>query len=120
MKKETEDNIQNEIVVWFRKKHQHKNARLFAIIYAIPNGGSRKGFEAMNMRFTGTLAGVTDLHIVHSGGVEFVEVKTDKGGLLPSQLRFKEMLSLAGLGHKWHMVRSLEEFKEVCYKIFKL
>jgi len=45
------------------------------------------------------------------GGAIFCELKSKKGHLQPEQKAFREQVE--GLGYKYHIVRSLEEFTEL-------
>lgn len=112
-----EDLIQEEIVLWFRQKYQFKGAESFAILFAVPNGGYRSPRQGKILKSTGVLAGVTDLILVHSEGVEFIELKTETGTLQASQKVFKKMLSMVGMADRWHLVRSLDEFKLLTSKL---
>ena len=112
-----EDLLQEEIVIWFRKKYSYKSADPFAIIFSVPNGGKRGWFDAKVLQATGLLAGVTDLLVVHDGITYYIELKTKTGTLQKSQKVFKKMLTMAGCADKWHLVRSLEDFKNVLKEI---
>lgn len=107
----TEEQLQSECVKWFRKKYSRKNSNPFAIIFAVPNGGSRNVLEAMNLQATGVLAGVTDLIMLYDKQAYFIEMKTATGTLSDSQKRFKLMLEMVGFGDNWVVIRSLEDFK---------
>ena len=69
----SEDKIQSEIFQWFW------NAYPELLIHAVPNGGSRNVLEAIKMKATGTVTGISDL-IIHlpNGRCIMVEVKNRK------------------------------------------
>lgn len=113
----TEDEIQRDCVFWFRQKYSRKDSKPFAVIFAVPNGGARSGLTAKILQSTGVLAGVTDLIMLHNSKVYFIELKTSTGTLSKSQKRFKLMLEMCGFEENWHMVRGVEEFKELINKL---
>jgi hypothetical protein len=71
-----------------------------ALLYHIPNGGSRHKLEAANMKRQGVRAGVPDLCLpVPRGGYGalYIELKRTRGGRLNSeQENWLEMLRTAG------------------------
>ena len=102
----SEDRIQFEIVTWF------KNNKIDGLIFAIPNGGSRNKIEAMKLKATGVLAGVSDLIILQPNGkIKFVEVKIEKGRQSESQKDFQKKVN--DLGFDYYIVRSLDDFIEI-------
>lgn len=109
MKIKAENNIQQEIVIWYNNNFclKHHNPR--NIIFAVPNGGSRDIREAMTLKNTGLLPGVSDLIVIHNGEVLFVEVKIDTGRQSEQQKEFQNRVEQNGF--KYHLVRSLDEFK---------
>lgn len=101
-----ENKIQQEIVQYFRKTYYGKG-----IIFSVPNERAG-GFMAMkDLLQTGLLSGVSDLIVVLPNKVMFVELKNAKGKQSDKQKRFE--LGVKNLGHEYHLVRSLEEFKEI-------
>lgn len=111
MKIKSESKIQQEIVCWFNNNYclKHHNPR--NIIFAVPNGGSRDIREAMTLKNTGLLPGVSDLIVIHNGEVLFVEVKIDTGRQSEQQKEFQNRVEQNGF--KYHLVRSLDEFKPI-------
>lgn len=67
-----------------------------AICFAIPNGGSRDRREAINLKRTGTTAGVPDLVVLHDGYALFIEIKTSAGVLSESQKNMIPRIEKAG------------------------
>ena len=113
----TENLIQQQIVMWFNnnfclKHHENRN-----VIFAVPNGGSRNKIEAITLKRTGTLAGVSDLIVIMHNKTVFVEVKTEYGKLSDRQISFKKRVEK--LGHTYIIVRSLKEFQEKIVVITK-
>lgn len=105
MKIESEALIQQRIVQYFRKEYYNKG-----IILSIPN--ERSGYAQMKVLLnTGLLSGASDLLVVLPNKVMFVELKNAKGKQSDKQKRFE--LGVKKLGHEYHLVRSLEEFKSI-------
>ena len=101
-----EEDIQSSCVQWFRLSYPRY------VIFACPNGGSRNRLEAINMKRSGVLAGVSDLIIIAERAVLFVEMKTKTGRQSESQKRWQK--AAEEQGYRYVVCRSLEEFmKEV-------
>ena len=75
----------------------------------MPNGGYRARSEAMKMKATGLVAGVSDLIIVQPDRVIFLELKDTNGRQSNEQKSFQEKVT--ALGFEYWLIRSLEEFK---------
>lgn len=58
-RKRTEHNLQENFNNWLRYQYPKE----YEICYAIPNGGSRHPIEAINLKRTGTKAGIPDFCI---------------------------------------------------------
>lgn len=99
-----EEDIQTACVQWFRLAYPHY------LCFAAPNGGSRNFLEAVNLKRSGVLTGVSDLIIVADHAVLFVEMKTAKGRQQPSQKKFQA--DVERLGFKYIICRSFPDFKE--------
>ena len=104
----TEAKIQQEIVVFFRNNYQRLDK---GIIFSVPN--ERKGgYMAMkDLLLTGLLSGVSDLIVILDDRVLFVEVKNEKGKQSEKQIKFESQVN--NLGFKYHLIRTLEEFKRI-------
>ncbi len=111
MENKTEDQIQAEIYKWFHNKYCTKLNNPRYCIFAVPNGGLRTKHEAMKLKATGTVAGVSDLIVLKPNKAIFVEVKTDIGRQSEDQKKFEEIVK--NLGFEYHLVRSLEDFKKI-------
>jgi hypothetical protein len=83
-------------------------------VFHIPNGGSRFIREAVNLKKQGVLAGVCDLIVVLRDKILFVEVKAPKGKQQETQIAFQK--DVEKLNHKYFIVRSLDEFRELLTK----
>lgn len=101
----TEAQIQQQIVQWYKNTYclVHHSPR--CMILSIPNEGKPE------LIATGLYPGAADLLVVHYGAVVFVEVKNEGGVQKPAQKRFQAHCRCVGLSY--HLVRSLEEFKNL-------
>lgn len=108
----TESYLQQEIFVWYNNNFCLKTHENRGMIFSIPNGGTRNIREAMTLKRTGLLAGASDLIVITpKGKLMFVELKIDKGRQSDNQIEFEQRVKK--LGFEYHIVRSLEEFKEI-------
>lgn len=83
-----------EWVAYSKKKYPELN-----LMYAIPNGGQRNIITAMNLKLTGTKAGIPDIHLpVPCGGYSgfWIEFKFGKNKLSPEQIKYKDLLEMNG------------------------
>lgn len=80
-------------------------------VFAVPNGGSRNLYEAINLKNEGVMAGVSDLILVLNEVVVFLELKTGRNKQQESQKIFEKRIK--ELGHQYYVVRSLEDVMEV-------
>ena len=98
-----EEDIQSSCVQWFRLTYPRY------VIFACPNGGSRNRLEAINMKRSGVLAGVSDLIIIAERAILFVEMKTKTGRQEESQKVFQS--NVERLGFEYKICRSLADFQ---------
>lgn len=85
-----------------------------AVIFHIPNGGSRHKLEAVKLKALGVLPGAPDIEIIPAANnrgmhsVYFMEIKPAKGGVVsPEQRKFGEDVYMRGCG--WAVIRSVED-----------
>ena len=121
MSNKPEDVIQASAFKWFHNNYclNHHEPRLQ--MFSVPNETlsyvwkhvPKKMAQILSGRAKamGLKPGVSDTIIVLPGKVLFVEFKTATGAQKPRQKDFQKTVS--GLGHEYHIVRSLEEFKEL-------
>ena len=110
MKVTTENKIQQEIYLWFKLNYclpKHENR---CMIFSVPNDSSN-AVEQQRKVNTGLLAGVSDLIMFIGADVYFIEIKTSTGRQSDKQKDFENRVNL--LGHKYFLVRSLDEFKKI-------
>ena len=106
----TEDQLQNQIYVYFNNTYCLKNHNPRGLIFSIPNGSSRDVREAVKLKATGLTKGASDLIVIAPNGkLMFIELKTDKGVQSEYQKEFENRVT--ALGYEYHLIRSLEDFK---------
>lgn len=106
----TESRIQQEIIIWFRNNYCLKHHDPRSCIFSVPND-SANAKEQMRKIATGLMSGVSDLIVVHGGRLLFVECKDDKGRQSEKQQEFQQIIEAQGFSY--HVVRSLDEFKQL-------
>lgn len=99
-----EREIQHDIIEWFTDTYPDY------IIYSTPNEAAHQRWNYYT--YTGALRGAPDLTVVVCGKVFFVETKTEKGVVSDEQKSFSRKCD--ELGVNYHVVRSLDDFIEVC------
>lgn len=111
MRNKIEDQNQAEIVEWFNNNYCLKHHSPRGIIFSVPNGGSRNKVEAMTLKATGLLAGVSDtIMILPTGKLIFCEVKTETGAQSKEQIEFQKRVE--ALGFEYWLVRGLADFQK--------
>jgi len=108
----TEDQIQAACFKWAHNTYclKHHSPRL--CIFAVPNGGTRNRIEAIKLKATGLLPGVSDLIGLFPSAISvYFELKTDVGIQSAVQLDFQS--TVEALGFNYHLARTEEEFKSV-------
>ena len=105
----SEDILQAELFKFYHNTYCTKLNDTRHSIFSVPNGGYRTKSEAMKLKATGLVAGVSDLIIIQPKRVIFVEVKTKTGTQQKTQIDFQK--TVTALGFEYLIVRSLEEFK---------
>lgn len=75
----------------------------------MPNEGKGNG----RLTAVGLIRGMSDLIVTFKGLLLFIEVKTPKGRQSPSQRTVEAHVGCMGSGYQYHLVRSLEDFKNV-------
>jgi hypothetical protein len=115
LKKETFSNreesiIQSKCVEWFKNTYCLKHHIKRFDIFSVPNEATYKNnqFKAMGVR-----NGASDLVVVLKNKVLFIEMKDPKGNQSESQLDFQNVVT--NLNHEYHIIRSLEQFKELIW-----
>ena len=110
-----ENNIQQSRVTYFNNTYCLKHHTPRSIIFSVPNGSNRSMQEAMMLKATGLLSGVSDLILIHKGRVVFIEVKQPTKKQQSTQIDFQDRVT--ALGYEYHIVYSLTDFKLLCEKI---
>jgi len=104
-----ENNIQQEIVVWFNNNYCLKSHKNRCMIFSVPND-SINPIETKRKINTGLLKGASDLIVILPNRILFIEVKTEKGVQSDNQKEFQNRVQV--LGFEYKLVRSLTEFKD--------
>lgn len=105
----SESIIQQQIVIWYNNNYCLKTHTPRGIIWATPNGGTRNIKEAMSLKASGVLSGVSDLILIlPNGKLVFVEVKHGKNKQSEAQVEFQNRVE--NLGFEYLLVYSLEDF----------
>jgi hypothetical protein len=107
----SEENLQAEIYKWYWNNYCTKSTKPQHVIFSVPNGGYRTKSEALRLKSTGLLPGVSDLIILKPNKVVFIELKTASGKQSEKQKEFQDKVTL--LGFDYFIVRSLDEFKKL-------
>lgn len=129
--RESESKIQADSYAWFVNNHglKHHNPRLTA--FSVPNEVAMVIRGAMTqaripsrtidaitavisqkMKNMGLRSGVSDMIVtLPSCRTLFIEFKTPEGRQSPNQVEFQQ--TVESTGHQYHVVRSLEQFKEI-------
>lgn len=115
MKKTTENNLQAQCFQWANNNYclKHHTPRLS--VFSVPNGGTRHKLEAMTLKATGLLSGVSDLiALFPNGKCVFFELKINKGVQSDAQKDFQKVVE--GLGFEYHLIFTVEQFKKIFYE----
>lgn len=99
MRKKTEANIQNEIIIWCNTNKPE------IVLIPVVNEA------AYNNRNQTILKGTSDLIAVTKEKVIFVEVKHGYNKQTKPQIVFERRVN--ALGYEYHIVKSVEEFKTI-------
>lgn len=130
MKITTESKIQGDCYKWFINNYGLKNSNPKCVMFSIPNEvamsirGALSGSVpekvinsviaviSQKLKNMGMLPGVSDTIIILPNKTLFVEFKTPDGRQQQNQIDFEN--DVKKLGHEYHIVKSLEDFKKLC------
>lgn len=102
---ESEDLLQNACYLWFKHYLRHQ-----AVLFAVPNGGSRHKAEALKFIATGTLAGVSDLILLRDyRQIFFIELKNRFKAIDPDQEVFRQKVE--AMGFTYFMANTFNQFR---------
>lgn len=108
----SEGKIQQTIVIFYKNNYCLNHHEPQHAIFSVPNESKSKQ-ETLQKMAIGMMPGVSDLIIIRPGEVIFIEIKTRTGTQSVTQKKFQSIVEL--LGFKYHLIRSLEQFKiEIC------
>jgi len=108
-----ENNIQQEIFIWFNNNYCLKTHKNRCIIFSVPND-SINAIETKRKLNTGLLKGASDLIVILPNKILFVEVKTEKGVQSDMQKDFEKRVNT--LGFDYYLVRNLDQFKTLIWQ----
>lgn len=104
----TEDQLQQQIIIWFKNEYQMHGKGL---IFSVPNGGTRNMLEAKKLKQTGAMAGVSDLIVLLPSKCLFIELKAEKGIQSEVQKIFEK--KVIELGFEYHIIKSVDQFFKI-------
>jgi len=108
----TESKLQQDIYNFYQNTYCLKHHSPRGLIFSVPNGGTRNAMEAITLKATGLLAGVSDLIVITPNGkILFIELKTETGIQSTVQKDFQFRIEL--LGYEYHLIRSLTDFQSL-------
>jgi len=105
----SESRIQQEIFEWYWNTHCTPLRSPREIIFHVPNENQHR------LTNIGVVSGMSDLVATYRGRLLFIEVKTETGKQSPNQKKIEDHVGRVQ-GCEYHLVRSLEEFKEIIEK----
>jgi len=108
-----ENNIQQEIFIWFNNNYCLKTHKNRCVIFSVPND-SINAIETKRKLNTGLLKGASDLIVILPNKILFVEVKTEKGVQSDMQKDFEKRVNT--LGFDYYLVRNLDQFKTLIWQ----
>ena len=106
----SEENLQQQCVMWFNNKFCLKTSEPRCIIFSVPNDSSNF-METKRKVNTGLLKGVSDLIVIIPNKILFIELKTETGIQSLVQKDFESRIT--ALGYEYNLIRSLTAFKEL-------
>ena len=104
----SEDRLTQECYLWFHNTYPS----LRGLLFHVPNGGRRFGFEASKFKTMGVWKGVADFLFVFNGNILGIELKTAKGVQSPSQKEWEAQFVMKG-GGSYYIARTLQEFQYI-------
>ena len=101
----TEHQIQAQIIAYFNQHYPQYRKCLFHV-----NNKAKDSLEGARFKTLGVVSGISDLILLAPNGITyFLELKDDKGKQSDHQKAFQQQAE--ALGHKYVVIRSLDEFK---------
>jgi len=109
---QTESKIQQSAIIFYRNNYCLKHHKPMHCIFSVPNEGKSKK-ETIQKMAIGMLPGASDVILLRKNEIVFIEFKTPTGTQSDKQKRFQS--TVESLGFKYHLIRSLKQFKtEIC------
>ena len=114
-----EDRLQISCVSWFKMQHKGKLITSFPAGYVFSGNATKRAITGKRMKDMGYMNGCPDILIPHPNRFYhglFIEMKTSKGVVSPSQ---KEAIrKLENNGYKCEVCRSIDSFMEIVNEYF--
>jgi hypothetical protein len=103
--------IQSKCVEWFRNNYCLKHHKPRYDIFSVPNEATYKNnqFKALGVR-----NGVSDLVVVLSNKVLFIELKDGNNQQSTHQIDFEKVVT--DLNHSYFLIRSFEQFQQLIWQ----
>ena len=95
----TEAQHQKAVLDWSRQPEVRNRYPELALLFHIPNGGSRDAVEARHLKQQGVKSGVPDLCLPVARDrfhALYIEMKTEKGRVRPEQRWWMDRLAMSG------------------------
>lgn len=99
--------------MWFHNQYPYMRG----LFFRIKNEDHNRITGARN-KATGVVSGVADSCLLlpwGAGGAHFIEFKTPEGK--QSEVQKKWQRSVEGIGYRYFIIRSLDEFKALCQQL---
>lgn len=104
----SENRLQQELFTW----HWNNMPSERGLLFMVHNAGSSR-INGARLKTMGMVPGVSDMVYLRPGGCPLlIEIKTERGSQSLKQVAWQARVVAAG--YRYHVVRSLEEMKEVC------
>lgn len=100
----SEHQIQAQIISYFNQSYPTLRKCLFHVQNKASNS-----IEGAKFKSLGVVAGISDLVLLSTNQVTFIELKDDKGKQSEHQIQFQHQATI--LNHQYVIIRSLSEFK---------
>ena len=106
VKGQSEDALQQKCYIWFHNTYPNHRGLLFSV----PNGMHTSKVQAVKMRRTGMVSGVSDLLLMLDGKTYCIELKIQGGRQSQTQKNWQEKVTTQGF--EYVVLWSFKEFKE--------
>jgi hypothetical protein len=109
---ESEIKLQSACTIWFQNEMFRHRGYFRRVKNELDQWGTNRVAQLVNNRSTGIVPGTWDAFLC-TQPITWIEFKTAKGRLSDAQKEFQKIGEK--LGWNFRVVRTLEEFQDVCY-----